>query len=202
VIQEPREVKPTLVAKDGRKFVAVLKPFAEVPISSSTCLALDMVLTITADPAFYSAIAAQLKQSGGRLIVIVSRPSEERSSTVQELARYGLQYDEVIFLPPIEEAVRECPYRDELGYYGSYLWNKVHIAELAGVTHYVGQDPLVRDLFRRFLPGVTVHYPRELYPRDAFDPVPSKIAFAGAQGIIDTIEVDFSTDPPTYRLHR
>ena len=180
----------------------MLEPISEIPVSSSTCLGLDLVLTITEAPSFFSAMAAKVKRAGGRVIVIVSRSAEERVSTVQELARYGLQYDDVVFLPPIEEAVRACPCREELGHYGSYLWHKVHIAELTGVTHYVSQDPLVRDLFRRFLPNVAAHYPRELYPRDAFDPNPGRVTYVGAQGVIDTIECNFSTVPPTYRLLR
>jgi hypothetical protein len=180
----------------------MLEPISEIPVSPSTCLGLDLVTTVTADPAFFSAIAAKVKQGGGRVIVIVSRPNEERTSTVQELARYGLQYDDVVFLPPIEEAVKVCPYREALGHYGSYLWHKVHCAELAGVTHYVGQQPLVMDLFRRFLPSVATHYPRELYPRDAFEPIPALVTYVGAQGVIDTIECDLSTTPPTYRILR
>jgi hypothetical protein len=199
----------------------ILNPIAETPFLPSTCLGLEMVLTITSDPPFFAALAAQVKAKGGRVIVIVSRPDDERASTMQELARCALPYDDVIFLPPVDEAVRVCPHREELGHYGSYLWHKVHIAELAGITHYVGQDPLVRNLFRRFLPGVTFHYPKEFYPRGAFDSapgsplprkedhpcevsdrIPSWITYAGAQGIIDTIEVDFSSDPPTYRVVR
>jgi hypothetical protein len=185
----------------------MLEPISEIPVSSSTCLGLDLVLTITEAPTFFSDMAAKVKRAGGRVIVIVSRPAEERVRTVQELARYGLQYDDVVFVPPIEEAVQACPYREELGHYGSYLWHKVHIAELTGVTHYVGQEPLVKDLFRRFLPNVVTHYPRELfprelYPRDVFDPVPAGVFYVGAQGVIDTIECDFSTTPPTYRLLR
>jgi hypothetical protein len=144
----------------------MLSPLAEIPISSSTCLGLDMVLTITSDPPFFSALAQKVKKGGGRVIVIVSRPPEERANTLQELGKYGLQYDDVVFMPPIEEAVESCPHRDELRHYGSYLWHKVHIAELSGVTHFVGAEALVRDLFRRFLPSVVAHYPRDLYPRE------------------------------------
>ena len=130
-----------------------------------------MVLTITSDPPFFAAVAAKVRHSGGRVIVIVSRSTDERASTAQELAKYGLEYDDLIFLPPIEQAVEACPHKEELGYYRSYLWHKVHIAEQAGATHFVGQEPLVIELFRRFLPNVTVRYPRDLYPRAASVPI-------------------------------
>lgn len=147
--------------------INMLSLLAAIPLSPTTCLGLDMVLTITSDPHFFSALAAKVKKDGGRVIVIVSRPPEERANTLQELGRYGLQHDDVVFMPPIEAAVQACPHREELGHYGSYLWNKIHIAELSGVTHFVGAEPLVRDLFRRFLPSVVAHYPRDLYSRDS-----------------------------------
>jgi hypothetical protein len=177
-----------------------MAPLAEIPISSSTCLGLDMVLTITSDPPFFSALAGKVKKAGGRVIVIVSRPSEERENTLQELGKYGLQYDDLVFLPPIEAAVQACPHRQELGHYGSYLWNKVHIADLSGVTHFVGAESLVRGLFARFLPNVVAHYPRDLYPREAFDPTADLVTTVSAQGVIATIECDLSTTPPTYRV--
>jgi hypothetical protein len=154
-----------MVIENRKGQSAMLPPLAEIPLSPSTCLALDMVLTITADPPFFSSLAAKVKKGGGRVIVIVSRPPEERANTLQELGKYGLQYDDIVFMPLIEEAVQSCPHREELGHYGSYLWNKIHIAELSGVTHFIGAEPLVRDLFRRFLPSVVAHYPRDLYPR-------------------------------------
>lgn len=143
----------------------MLKPVAAIPLLPSTCLALEMVVTITSDPTFFSALAGKVKRGGGRVVVIVARPPEARTSTVQELAKYGLHYDDVIFLPAAKDAIEACPYREELGRSDSYLWHKVHIADLAGVTHYVGHESVVKDLFKRFLPMVTVIYPRELYPR-------------------------------------
>jgi hypothetical protein len=144
----------------------MLPPLAEIPILPSTCLALDMVATIAADPPFFSALAAKVKKGGGRVIVIVSRSPEARLSNLRLLGKYGIQYDDVIFMPPFHEAVQGCPFRDELGHAGSYLWHTVQASKLAGVTHYVIDELGVKELFRRFLSNVILHSPRELYPRD------------------------------------
>ena len=142
----------------------MLQPLAEIPLSPATCIGLDMVVTIATDPPFFSALAAKIKKTGGRVIVIVSRSPEARSSNIQLLRKCGIQYDDVIFMPAHNETVEPCPYQDELGQSGSYLWQMVRAAELAGITHYVTDELGINDLFRRFLPKVVIHYPRELYP--------------------------------------
>ena len=150
----------------------MLPPLAEIPIASTTCLVLDMELTINSAPAFFASLATKVGKAGGKVIVIASFPVEERSRIVRKLERQRLPFDDLIFLPPIEIAVRACPYREVLGHYGSFLWNKVNTAELARATHFVGHDPLLGTLFRRFLPKVNFYHPWELQPRD--ESVPNK----------------------------
>lgn len=148
----------------------MLPPLAEIPISSTTCLGLDMDLTITSDPDFFASIAAEVRKSGGRVVIIVDRPPDAQEHTLAQLTEWGFKPDVIRFLPPIDEAAPACPYRDELGWYGSYLWHKVRIADEAGVTYYVDDDSLVRRLVRRFLPQVACHYPFELYAREESAP--------------------------------
>ena len=144
----------------------MLPPLAEIPISSLTCLGLDMDLTITSAPDFFANVAAKVMSHGGRVVIIVDRPPDAQEHTLAQLAEWGFKTDGIHFLPPIEEAVSACPYRHELGWYGSYLWHKARIADQAGVTYYVDDDSLVRRLFARFLPHVECHYPFELYARE------------------------------------
>ena len=153
----------------------MLPPLAEIPISATTCLGLDMDLTITSAPDFFANVAAEVLASGGRAVIIVDRPPDAQEHTLAQLAEWGFKTDGIHFLPPIEEAVAACPYRHELGWYGSYLWHKARIADQAGVTCYVDDDSLVRRLFERFLPHVECHYPFELYAREegAADNTPS-----------------------------
>ncbi len=94
-------------------------PLAEIPLSPSTCLGLDLVLTITSDPPFFSALAAKVKKGGGRVIVIVSRAPKERANTLQELGRYGLQYDDVVFMPPLESDLYDLHNCEVLCHFGS-----------------------------------------------------------------------------------
>ena len=144
----------------------MLPPLAETPISSTTCLGLDMDLTITSDPKLFANVAAKVIASGGRVVIIVDRPPDAQEHTLAQLAEWGFGTDGIHFLPPIDQAVAACQHRHELGWYGSYLWHKVRIAEEAGVTYYVDDDSLVRRLFGRFLPHVECHYPSELSARE------------------------------------
>jgi hypothetical protein len=144
----------------------MLPPLAEIPISSTTCLGLDMDLTITSDPTMFANVATEVLGSRGRVIIIIDRPPDAQEHTLAQLAEWGFKTDCIHFLPPIDEAVAACPYRHELGWYGSYLWHKVRIAEGAGVTYYVDDDSLVRELFRRFLPHVEYHHPFEFQTRE------------------------------------
>jgi hypothetical protein len=109
-------------------------------------------------------MAREVKEAGGQVIVIAARSYDNYFHTLDELAKYKLPYDSIFCLPDIEEAVKTCPHRGTLGYYPSYLWHKVQLAQQGGVTHYVDDEAAVHDLFRQFLPNVVKFYPWELYP--------------------------------------
>ena len=141
-------------------------PLAEIPILSTTCLGLDLDLTINSNPELFANTARELIATGGRVIIIVDRPSDAQEHSLLQLTGWGFKSNSVHFLPPIEEAVAACPHRDELGWYGSYLWHKVKIAEEAGVTYYIDDDSLVRRLFWQFAPQIGFAYPFELNARE------------------------------------
>ena len=89
-------------------------PHIEIPASPSTCLGLDMYGPVTDQPAFFATIATRVKEKGGRVVVTVDRSDQEPNVAVEQLTRFGLPYDEILFLPANEdEAVKACPYQDE-----------------------------------------------------------------------------------------
>ena len=139
------------------------KPLVEIPASASTCLGLDMYDAITHQPEFFATIAARVKEKGGRVVVTVDQPDQEHEVAVELLARFDLPYDDIFFLPADEyEAVKECPYRDELEYYACYIWHKVRFAEQVGVTHFVDDGYFPAILFRRFLPNIAFYRSSQL----------------------------------------
>ena len=157
---------------------------SNIPISSSTRLGLDMDLTITDDPAFFASLASKVKEAGGQVIVFAARAPDTffHTRTRDELAKYKFPYDDIFYLPDIEEAVRTCPHRDSLGHYPCYLWHKVKRAEQACITHYVDDEAVVHDLFRQFLPSVVKFYPWELYPPKP--PIPEVIDTTPASELV------------------
>jgi hypothetical protein len=189
------------------------KSFSEIPLLPSTCLGLDEFWVIRVNPAFFAALAAKVKESGGRVVVIVQRQPAEHAGVLPELEGYGLRYDAIGFIPNWLEALEACPYPDAMCPIGRYLWHKVRIAEENGVTHYVDDDAEVRNLFRVLLPNVALYDPRELcsWDRPAFlkanvspyNPPPVVVpthVYAQAQGMIQGVECDLSTTPPTYTV--
>ena len=175
---------------------STLSPLAEIPIASTTCLALDMEMTFDSAPEFFASLATKVRKAEGKVIVIASFQIEERPRIVRRLEMHHLPFDDLIFLPPIEIAVRACPYRKELGHYGSFLWNKVNAAELIRATHFVGHDPLLGDLFRRFLPKVIFHRPSELQPRDVPNKNPAKSRPAQKPEVVKpSSPADYSVEP-------
>ena len=138
-------------------------PHIEIPASPSTCLGLDMYGPVTDQPAFFATIATRVKEKGGRVVVTVDRSDQEPNVAVEQLTRFGLPYDEILFLPANEdEAVKACPYQDELEYYACYVWHKIRFAEQVGVTHFVDDGYFPAILFRRFLPNVAFYRASQL----------------------------------------
>ena len=152
--------------------------------------------TFDSAPEFFASLATKVRKAEGKVIVIASFQIEERPRIVRRLEMHHLPFDDLIFLPPIEIAVRACPYRKELGHYGSFLWNKVNAAELIRATHFVGHDPLLGDLFRRFLPKVIFHRPSELQPRDVPNKNPAKSRPAQKPEVVKpSSPADYSVEP-------
>jgi hypothetical protein len=188
-------------------------PYSEIPLLPSTCLGLDEFWVIRVNPAFFAALAAKVKENGGRVVVIVQRQPAEHAGVLPELEGYGLRYDAIGFLPNWLEALDACPYPDAMRDIARYLWHKVRIAEEHGVTHYVDDCVEVRNLFRALLPNVALYDPRELcvWDRPAFlksqippyIPPPELIptlVYAQPQGMTQWVECDLSTTPPTYKI--
>ena len=145
------------------------KDYSEIPLLPSTCLGLDMEEAIAKYPLFFTALATNVKESGGKVFIIAPRPPCEHCATIDELGRLGLPHDGVFFLPAWdvedEEIGKECPHWDELGAYGSWFWLKAHIAEQVGVTHFIDEGAQLWSIFRRFLPNAIVDRPRGLSMR-------------------------------------
>jgi hypothetical protein len=135
----------------------------EIPASPSTCLGLDMYGPITDQPEFFATIATRVKEKGGRVVVTVDRPDQEHDVAVEQLMRFALPYDNIFFLRANEdEAVKACPYQDELENYACYIWHKVRFAEQVGVTHFVDDGYFPAILFPRFLPKVAFYRASQL----------------------------------------
>ena len=205
-------------------FRIMLSPLVSVPVTPSTCLGLDAsAVTLSGNSPFNAEYFAKMLKAGVRLVLISSCLPEDHEATLERLAGFELPSHFVRFLPPIEEANRLCHYREELGWYRSYLWYKTVIAEQQGVTHYVDHEQQALDLFRRFLPKVECHYMWELCERvdtvhappitsprknvsetpramTDYPPYNPKIVHAGAQGMIQGVVCDLTTDPPTYTI--
>ncbi len=118
---------------------------------------------ITDQPGFFATIATRVQEKGGRVVVTVDRPDQARGVAVEQLARFGLPYNEIFFLPTDEDdAVKECPYQDELEHYACYIWHKIRFAEQVGVTHFVDDGYFPAILFQRFLPNVAFYRSSQL----------------------------------------
>ncbi len=119
------------------------------------CLGLDIDDTITAAPAAFERIARSVMDSGGRVVVITSRSEQARIETRRELAGFGIRFNALHFLPPVDAGIDGCPDTD-LNWFDRYLWNKVNIAQSCGVTHFVDDDQRVIELFLKYAPDIEV----------------------------------------------
>ena len=120
---------------------------------ASRCIGLDIDGTITSAPGQFAQLARSVLESGGRIVVITSRSIVALRETTTELARYGVAYSALHFLPSIEDGARLCPHH-ELDWFNRYLWCKVAIADDCGVTDYVDDEQRVVDLFHRYSPQI------------------------------------------------
>ena len=124
-------------------------------------LGLDIDGTITANPPYFAKLAAQVRMDGGTVHVVTSRSQLAARETMDELRTYRLQFDQIHFLPPMSEAVQNCPH-SILDWYGKYLYGKVAYAVKNSLTHFVDDDEKVRRLFNHFVPQICFLYPDEM----------------------------------------
>ncbi len=119
-------------------------------------IALDIDDTITANPEFFSIVSRAVRRDGGRIYVVTSRlgiPESERE-TKRELDTWGIEFDELIFIPASGDPNQiPCPHED-LDWYQKYLWQKVKICLDRGVDLVFEDDPKVIALFEKCAPAI------------------------------------------------
>lgn len=122
-------------------------------------LALDIDGTITRNPEFFSILSKAVRRSGGKVCIVTSRGtgSEARAATREEIASYGIEYDDLIVIPDSGTGEQiPCPHQ-ELDWYQKYLWQKVSVCVDRGVEVVFEDDEKVIELFEKYAPGVQVY---------------------------------------------
>ena len=109
----------------------------------------DIDDTITAAPEHFANLSKETYAQGGRVVIITSRLDEPaiRASTVDELAGYGIRYDELYMFRTFDD-MPACPH-GELDWYSQYLWQKVAYAKQARVIEHYDDDIKVIELFTK-----------------------------------------------------
>jgi len=116
----------------------------------------DIDDTITAAPEHFAKLSKETYAQGGRVVIITSRLDEPdiRASTVDELAGYGIRYDELYMFKSFDE-MPACPHV-ELDWQLQYLWQKVVYAREASVSEHYDDDDRVLKLLRRHALNIEV----------------------------------------------
>lgn len=124
-------------------------------------LGLDMDGTITASPKFFALLCRAVRAARGKVHVVTSRTDspEARQGTLAELHKYGVDFDELHFLPGFDQAKGLCPH-EHLDWYQKHLWQKVDYALKNRISVFFDDDEKVVKLFGEFAPRIAVFQPR------------------------------------------
>jgi hypothetical protein len=120
-------------------------------------IALDIDGTITKLPEFFAILSRAIRQSGGKVFIVTSRANSAgvRDATKEELASYGIAFDELFIIPDAGREQIPCPHGD-LDWYQKYLWQKVAVCLERDVAIVFEDDDKVIALFKTYAPDIQV----------------------------------------------
>ena len=121
-------------------------------------LGLDFDDTITRIPDFFRLLTNAVKQEGGTVHLVTSRPDTEmvRDLTRRELELHHIHVDKFYFFAhTLEEMADLCPYQ-ELDPDKKWLWQKIEYCMKYDIDVFFDDNDKVTELFSEFLPQTTV----------------------------------------------
>ena len=122
---------------------------AKLELDRDGPIGLDIDGTITADPAYFSALARSVRATGNLVHVVSSRSPAGEAETRKELKELGVAYDHLYLLPDFGKKIARCPHR-ELAWYDQYLWQKLEYCLAHEIRVFYDDDPRVHSLFTRY----------------------------------------------------